>query len=57
MQCSQLALYNRRIILIQPPVLDEEGETEFSYNYFEDDVWEIIIFGLTKLVVASLIAV
>ena len=44
MQCSQLALYNRKIILIQSPVLDEEGETEFSYNYFEDDVWETAVY-------------
>ncbi|MBO5207980.1 MAG: hypothetical protein J6B68_01400 [Lachnospiraceae bacterium] len=41
MQLEQVAIYNKKIGLLQPPVLDEEGKVEFHYNYFEDNAWEV----------------
>lgn len=41
MKLDQVAIYNKKIGLLQPPMLNREGEVEFRYNYFEDDAWEV----------------
>ena len=40
MSVEILPLYGRRIFLLSPPALNEEGRAAGCYNYFESDSWE-----------------
>ena len=40
MSVEMLPLYGRRIFLLSPPALNEEGRAGGCYNYFESVSWE-----------------
>ncbi len=40
MTVEELPLYRRKIYLLSPPELDEEGRAKGCYNYFERTSWE-----------------
>lgn len=45
MQLDKVCMYGKEILLIKPVELDGKGETEFHFNYFEDNVWESVGYG------------
>lgn len=45
MQLDKVCMYGKEILLIKPVELDGKGETEFHFNYFEDNAWESVGYG------------
>ena len=44
MQFENVHMYGKEIHLIRPVECDEEGSI-LSFNYFEDDLWESVLFN------------
>ena len=53
MQFENVHMYGKEIHLIRPVECDEEGKAYFSFNYFEDDLWESVLFNSRTQVLRS----
>ncbi len=46
MQIEQVSLFGRKLVLLSPVELSEEGDVSFWYNYFEESSWENASFNV-----------
>lgn len=49
MQLEQVSMFGRKILLLSPVEISEEGDVDFWYNYFEERGWENAGFNLDDL--------